>query len=62
MKLDIEIYKMSRIMSISLLERMPIRDLLVPEKAKENLQSVTQLSLIFFYYCPLNIVSSIPTH
>ena len=47
MKLDIEIYKMSRIMSISLLERMPLRDLLVLEKAKENLQFVTQLSLIF---------------
>ena len=47
MKLDIEIYKMSRIMSISLLERMTLRDLLVLEKAKENLQFVTQLSLIF---------------
>ena len=35
-------------MSISLLERMPLRDLLVLEKAKENLQSVTQLSLIFW--------------
>lgn len=48
MKLDMDIYEMSRILSISLLERMPIRDLLVPEKAKENLQSVTQLSLNFF--------------
>jgi len=48
MKLDIEIYKMSRIMSIYLLERMPLRDLLVLEKAKENLQFVTQLSLFFF--------------
>lgn len=47
MKLDMDIYEMSRILSISLLERMPLRDLLVPEKAKENLQSVTQLSLIF---------------
>ena len=35
-------------MSISLLERMTLRDLLVLEKAKENLQFVTQLSLIFF--------------
>ena len=48
MKLDMDIYEMSRILSISLLERMPLRDLLVPEKAKENLQSVTQLSLNFF--------------
>lgn len=48
MKLDIDIYEMSRIMSISLLERMPLRDLLVLEKTKENLQFVTQLSLIFF--------------
>ena len=48
MKLDMDIYEMSRILSISLLEWMPLRDLLVPEKAKENLQSVTQLSLNFF--------------
>ncbi len=47
MKLDIDIYEMSRIISISLLERMPLGDLQVLEKAKENLQSVTQLSLIF---------------
>ena len=48
MKLDMDIYEMSRILSISLLERMPLRDLLVPEKAKENLQSATLLSLNFF--------------
>lgn len=48
MKLDMDLYEMLRILSISLLERDNIRDLLTAQPQKEKLQSVTQLSLNFF--------------
>lgn len=48
MKLDIDIYEMLRILSISLLERMPLRELLAAEKPRQDLQSVRQLSINFF--------------
>lgn len=48
MKLDIDIYGMLRILSISLLERENIRDLFDNDEDKTNLQSDTQLSLNFF--------------
>ena len=48
MKLDMDIYEMLRILSISLLERMPLRELLTEEEPTPDLQSVRQLSIKFF--------------
>ena len=48
MKLDMDIYEMLRILSISLLERMPLRELLAAEKPRPDVQSVRQLSINFF--------------
>lgn len=48
MKLDMDIYEMLRILSISLLERMPLRELLTEEEPIPDLQSVRQLSIKFF--------------
>lgn len=43
-----DIYEMLRILSISLLERMPLRELLTEEEPTPDLQSVRQLSIKFF--------------
>ena len=48
MEIDIDMYDMLRILSISLLERDNIRDLLIAMPKEEKLQNVTQLSLNFF--------------
>jgi hypothetical protein len=48
MKIDMDMYDMLRILSISLLERDNIRDMLIAMPQEEKLQNVTQLSLNFF--------------
>ena len=48
MEIDMDMYDMLRILSISLLERDNIRDLLIAMPQEEKLQNVTQLSLNFF--------------
>lgn len=48
MKLDMDIYEMLRILSLSLFERMPLRDLLEKVEPKDNLQTVRELSLNLF--------------
>jgi hypothetical protein len=48
MKLDMDIYEMLRTLSISLLERMTLRELLTEEEPTPDLQSVRQLSIKFF--------------
>ena len=48
MKLDMEVYEVLRILSISLFERMPLGDLLRYEEPEPNLQSERQLSLNLF--------------
>jgi len=48
MEIDMDMYDMLRILSISLLERDNIRDLLIAMPKEEKLQNVTQLSLNFF--------------
>ena len=47
-KLDMDIYEMLRILSISLLERISLRELLAAEEQGQGLQSVRQLSIKFF--------------
>lgn len=46
-KIDMDMYDMLRILSISLLGRDNIRDMLIAMPQEEKLQNVTQLSLIF---------------
>lgn len=48
LKLDMDIYDMLRILSISLFEKTTLKELLKNEESKPELQSVTQLSLNFF--------------
>lgn len=48
MKLDMDIYKMLRILSISLLEKEDIRDFLSMTSKDDSLQNDSQLSLKFF--------------
>lgn len=48
MKLNMEMYDLLRILSVSLLDRTPIVDLLGKSQAKENLQTVRELSLKLF--------------
>lgn len=48
MNLDMDIYEVLRILSISLFDRRPIRDLLKHEETEPELQSVRQLSLNLF--------------
>lgn len=48
MKLDMDVYEVLRILSISLFERMPLGDLLRYEEPEPNLQSERQLSLNLF--------------
>lgn len=48
MKLDMEMYDLLRILSISLLDRTPLRDLLGKSQSEKNLQTVRELSLNFF--------------
>lgn len=48
MKLDMDIYEMLRILSLSLFERMPLRDLLEKVETMDNLQTVRELTLNLF--------------
>lgn len=48
MKLDMEIYDLLRFLSVSLLDRTPLRDLLGKNQSEKNLQTVRELSLNFF--------------
>ncbi len=48
MKLEMEMYDLLRILSVSLLDRSPLRDLLGKRQAKEKLQTVRELSLNLF--------------
>ena len=47
MKLDMELSELLRILSISLLDRTPLKDLLMHDSSRENLQTVRELSLKF---------------
>lgn len=47
MKLNMEIYDLLRILSVSLLGRTPLVDLLGKSKPAEKLQTVRELSLKF---------------
>jgi transposase len=47
MKLDMEMYELLRILSISLLDKTPLKDLLMNNSSTENLQTVRELSLKF---------------
>ena len=47
MKLDMEMYELLRILSISLLDKTPLKDLLMNDSSRENLQTVRELSLKF---------------
>lgn len=48
MKLDMEMYDLLRFLSVSLLDRTPLRDLLGKNQSEKNLQTVRELSLNFF--------------
>lgn len=47
MKLNMEMYDLLRILSVSLLDRTPLVDLLGKSKSAEKLQTVRELSLKF---------------
>ena len=47
MKLNMEMYDLLRILSVSLLDRTPLVDLLGKSKPAEKLQTVRELSLKF---------------
>lgn len=48
MKLDMEMYDLLRILSVSLLDRTPLRDMLGKSQSEKNLQTIRELSLNFF--------------
>ena len=50
MKLNMEMYDLLRILSVSLLDRAPLVDLLGKSKPTEKLQTVRELSLKFIYW------------